>query len=265
MIDKKIKENLLNKIIKSFKEEKRNIEKANKIDKKYYNMKVNVEKLIEISEKLKETEIIEKKVCENTIVIHNGNPYITYILAIKAICNKTNIKICVNEKMLGTNLIIVKIINEILEKMKIRTKLEILRKLEIEALRNIKNKKIIVLGDKSEYSRLLRLKLENVQYCALFNISLYVGNDELQELQNNIIEYCIENFIEIEVYEAEDVKDAIEQIKADNEGEKVMLLTKESIDLNEIKAIEKRTGIEISINRNILKNLEYELINREIL
>ena len=149
MIDKKIKENLLNKIIKSFKEEKRNIEKANKIDKKYYNMKVNVEKLIEISEKLKETEIIEKKLCENTIVTHNGNPYITYILAIKAICNKTNIKICVNEKMLGTNLIIVKIINEILEKMKIRTKLEILRKLEIEALRNIKNKKIIVLGDKS--------------------------------------------------------------------------------------------------------------------
>ena len=104
-----------------------------------------------------------------------------------------------------------------------------------------------------------------MQYCALFNISLYVGNEELQELQNNIIEYCIENFIEIEVYEAEDVKDAIEQIKADNEGEKVMLLTKESIDLNEIKAIEKRTGIEISINRNILKNLEYELINREIL
>ena len=117
-MEKSKKENLLNKIITRMKEEEKNIYKANQIDRKHYKMKVNINRFIQIAENVKDKDMGEFT-DKNVIITHNGNPYMTYLLAIKAICSNTNLTICVNETMLGTNSVIIKIIEEVLKELKI--------------------------------------------------------------------------------------------------------------------------------------------------
>lgn len=251
-----MKENLLNRLIIRLREEQLNIKKCNEIDKKHYKMNVDVNKLIEISEKLNK-EDLKEDIDQDVIVIHNGNPYITYILAVKALSNKINMKICVNEVMIGTNLILVKIIDEVIKEINIDNTIEI--KKEFNIFEHKENEKIIVLGDKEPYIKLLKQKVKDLYYIPKFNLVMYVEEGELEELKRNILNYCYNNFIEIELYEAQNVKEAIEEIKADNEGEKVMLLTNEKINKKDIE------GLDISINENILKNIEEVIIKEKIL
>lgn len=251
-----MKENLLNKLIIKLKEEQLNIKKCNEIDKKHYNMNVEINKLIEISEQLKKEDLSED-INQDVIIIHNGNPYITYILAIKALCNKINMKICINEVMLGTNLVLVKIIDEVIKEINIKNTIEIKR--NIDLVEYNENEKIIVLGDKEPYFKLLKQKVKNLYYKPKFNIAMYVECGELEELKQNIVNYCYNNFIEIEIYEADNVKEAIEEIKADNEGERIMLLTNEKVNQEDLE------GLDISINENILKDIEQVIIKEKIL
>ena len=241
-MEKSKKENLLNKLIKRIKEEEKNIYKANQIDRNHYKMKININRLIQISEQLKEKNIGEFA-DENVMVTHNGNPYVTYILAIKAICSNTNIEICVNETMLGTNCVIVKIIEEVLKELKINIHIAIIRNLDIETLKNTQDTKIVVLQDKAQYSQLLRAKVPNVVYRPIYNVALYIDDEEFEEIQQDIIQYCDENFIEIEIYDAEDIEDAIEQLEADNEGEYALILTKQKVDMDKIKELKKKKKI----------------------
>ena len=257
------KEELLNKMIKIIKEQEININKANKIDKKHYKMKVHVNKLLQLTESLKEKDIGEFAY-KNVVIVHNGNPYMTYILAIKAICSNTNIDICVSETMLATNLIIVQLLNEILKEMKIQINIEVIRILDTKTLEKEKDKKIIVLQDKAEYSRLLKQNIPDVYYKPIYNVALYIDNEEFEEIKQDIIKYCDENFIEIEIYEADNVEDAILQMEADNEGEYALILTKEKVDLNKIQEIKEKENIEIYINKNVISKLEERIIRAKI-
>lgn len=256
-MEKNKKELFLNKLIKKIKEEENNIYKANQIDKKHYKMKININRFIQIAEEFKNKEI-ESFIDNNSIVTHNGNPYITYILTIKAISKDISLKICVNETMLGTNCVIVKIINEVLKELQINIHIDIINILDEKIL---KNEKIIVLQDKAQYSKLLRAKIPNVYYKPIYNVALYIDDEEFEDIKQDIIQYCNKNFIEIEIYEAENIEDAIEQMEADNEGEYALILTKQKIDIDEIK---ENKNIEIFINKNILTDLEENVINKII-
>ena len=262
-MEKSKKENVLNKIIKRIKEEEKNIYKANQIDRNHYKMKININRFIQITENLKEKEIGEF-LDENVMVTHNGNPYMTYILAIKAICSNTNLEICVNETMLGTNSVIVKIIEEVLKELKIDIQITVIRNLDIEKLKNEKNIRIIILQDKAQYSKLLRAKVPNVYYQPIYNVALYIDDEEFEEIKQDIIQYCNENFIEIEIYEADDIEDAIEQMRADNEGEYALILTKEKVNMDKIKEMKDMENIDMYINKNILTDLEERIINKKI-
>ena len=198
------------------------------------------------------------------MVTHNGNPYMTYILAIKAICSNTNLEICVNETMLGTNSVIVKIIEEVLKELKIDIQITVIRNLDIEKLKNEKNIRIIILQDKAQYSKLLRAKVQNVYYQPIYNVALYIDDEEFEEIKQDIIQYCNENFIEIEIYDADDIEDAIEQMRADNEGEYALILTKEKVNMDKIKEIRDMENIDMYINKNILTDLEERIINKKI-
>lgn len=257
------KENLLNKIIKRIKEEEKNIYKANQIDRKHYKMKVNINRFIQIAETIKDKDIGEFT-DKNVMITHNGNPYMTYILAIKAICSNTNLEICVNETMLGTNSVIVKIIEEVLKELKINLNIAVIRILDIEILKNEKEIKIIVLQDKAQYSKLLKAKVPNVSYKPIYNVALYIDDEEFEEIKQDIIQYCDENFIEIEIYDADDLEDAMEQLKADNEGEYALILTKQKVDMDKIKELKEKENIEININKNILSELEERIIKIKI-
>ena len=260
-MEKSKKENLLNKIIKKMKEEEKNIYKANQIDKQHYKMKVNINRFIQIAENIKEKDMGEFT-DENVIITHNGNPYMTYLLAIKAICSNTNLTICVNETMLGTNSVIAKIIEEVLKELQIDIHITVIRTLDIETLK--KEIKIIVLQDKAQYSKLLKAKIPNVYYRPIYNVALYIDDEEFEDIQQDIIRYCDENFIEIEIYDAKDIEDAIEQLEADNEGEYALILTKQKVDMDKIKEMKEKENIEININKNILTDLEERIIEQNI-
>ena len=260
-MEKTKKEIFLNKLIKRIKEEKKNIDKASQIDRKHYKMKVNINRFMQIAENLKDKEI-GTFIDENVIVTHNGNPYMTFILAIKAICSNTNLEICVNETMVGVNSVIVKIIEEVLKELRIHLQIEVIRNLEI--LKNKKETKIIVLQDKVQYSKLLKAKVQNVYYRPIYNVALYIDDEEFEEIKQDIIQYCDENFIEIEIYDADNVEDAIEQLEADNEGEYALILTKQKIDKDKIKELKEKENIEMNINKNILTELEERIINKKI-
>ena len=262
-MEKSKKENLLNKIIKRIKEEEKNIYKANQIDRKHYKMKVNINRFIQIAETIKDKDIGEFT-DKNVMITHNGNPYMTYILAIKALCSNTNLEICVNETMLGTNSAIVKIIEEVLKELKIKLNITVIRTLDIETLKNEKEIKIIVLQDKAQYSKLLKAKVPNVSYKPIYNVALYIDDEEFEEIKQDIIQYCDENFIEIEIYDADDLEDAMEQLKADNEGEYALILTKQKVDMDKIKELKEKENIEININKNILSELEERIIKIKI-
>ena len=216
---------------------------------------------MQIAENLKDKEI-GTFIDENVIVTHNGNPYMTFILAIKAICSNTNLEICVNETMVGVNSVIVKIIEEVLKELRIHLQIEVIRNLEI--LKNKKETKIIVLQDKAQYSKLLKAKVQNVYYRPIYNVALYIDDEEFEEIKQDIIQYCDENFIEIEIYDADNVEDAIEQLEADNEGEYALILTKQKIDKDKIKELKEKENIEMNINKNILTELEERIINKKI-
>ena len=256
-MDKTEKEKILSKIIKRIKEEKNSINNANQIDNKHYKMKINIEKLIQITENLKNKNMGKFK-DKSVLITHNGNPYITYILAIKAIYSNTNLTICVNETMLGTNSVIIKIIEETLKELKINIKIAIKRNLDIETLKN-KNIKIFVLQDKSQYAKLLKLNIQNVFYKPIYNLALYIDDEEFEDIKQDIIKYCHENFIEIEIYEADNIENAIEQLESDNEGEDVLILTKQKTNIDKIK-----NDMKIYINKNILNELQEKIIEEEI-
>ena len=159
---------------------------------------------------------------------------------------------------------IVKIIEEVLKELKINIHIAIIRNLDIETLKNTQDTKIVVLQDKAQYSQLLRAKVPNVVYRPIYNVALYIDDEEFEEIQQDIIQYCDENFIEIEIYDAEDIEDAIEQLEADNEGEYALILTKQKVDMNKIQKLKEKENIDIYINKNILTDLEEKVINRII-
>ena len=262
-MEKTKKEIFLNKLIKRIKEEKKNIDKASQIDRKHYKMKVSINRFIQITENLKDKDI-GIFTDENVMITHNGNPYITFILVIKAICSNTNLEICVNETMVGTNSVIVKIVEEVLKELKINLQIKVIRNLDVEILKNKKEMKIIVLQDKAQYSKLRKAKVQNVYYRPIYNVALYIDDEEFEEIKQDIIQYCDENFIEIEIYDADNVEDAIEQLEADNEGEYALILTKQKIDKDKIKELKEKENIEMNINKNILTELEERIINKKI-
>ena len=226
-------------------------------------MQINVNKLIQIAEDLKSKDIGEFK-DKNIIITHNGNPYMTYILAIKAICSYTNLEICVNETMLGTNCVIIKVIDEVLKALKINLHIVVIRYLDKETLKQREEKKIIVLQDKAQYSKLLKLKIPNVYYKPIYNVALYTDDEEFDDIKQDIIQYCDENFIDIEIYDADNIEEAIEQLEADNEGEYVLVLTKQKVNMDKIEELKEKKNIEIHINKNIFSELEERIINKKI-
>lgn len=260
MLENHMKLNLIEKVTKKIQEKEEQIKKANQIDQKYYYMQVKIEKLLEISEELKKQNLEERQIEDEVIIFHKGNPYLTYILAIKALFNEVNMKIAIDEIMLATNLVLIKIIEEVKKEIKLKTKIELENSWKLSLIKNpnMTNTKIIILGDRVLYGTCLKEKIKNIQYNGHYNISIYIEKEGLQGLKNMLINYCDNNFIEIEIYEAENVREAIEQLKIDNDGERILLLTKEEVE-NSLTL-----GMHVHLNENLLKDIEKQWAQESI-
>ena len=118
-------EEIWKKIEKSIEQNKKVLEKLNKIDNEYYAFQIKTSTLIEMVN-LKENSKKESKLKgKNILLIHSGNPYLTFLLAIEAIQKEINITIDIQQTMYGLNSGIVKIIQEILNEENINVTINI--------------------------------------------------------------------------------------------------------------------------------------------
>ena len=97
----------LNDIIQSFKINEDNIKKAIKVDNT--DFKFNINKAIDILNRFREFEtgFLNKK----SLVVTNGNPYITIILCMQAISQNISLTLNIQDTMFALNSAIVKVFN----------------------------------------------------------------------------------------------------------------------------------------------------------
>ena len=193
----------LNDIIQSFKINEDNIKKAIKVDNT--DFKFNINKAIDILNRFREFEtgFLNKK----SLVVTNGNPYITIILCMQAISQ--NISLCINvqDTMVELNKAIVDIFETYLNQMGIK----VVNYMTVEEFKNTEADDIVVIDDKSKFNFLkdeLRIK---VRYVSLLSIDLYTDLDDDSSLTNTINDYCSQRFIGLDIHKNETLDDFVEE------------------------------------------------------
>lgn len=252
------------KLEKNIERNKIILEKLNKIDNQYYSFQIKTSKLIKMIEfkeqSKKESEIKEK----NILVIHSGNPYFTFLLAIEAIQKKINITIDIQEAMYGLNSGIVKIIQETLNEENVDITINLERDTINENENLLNFDKIIVMGEKDIYKLLKKRNLKQLSYNPSGNIEMYCDSEKFQEIEEMICEIADYNFMLMERYEeCEDVEEAIEQINEYGEKDIVIILTKQSISKEELR--KKIKGKYVYINENPYQQMEKDKIKENYL
>ena len=240
---------MLTRIEKEIKENTEEIENLKKIDLKYSMMKIEIKKFLEIVEHYKEKNIQEKN--KEIIAYCNGNPYIVLNLAMIAITNNINVKINIDNTMLGVNKFIIKIINNILKENKLNIQIEIINETIIT--------ENTIFIDRINDFNILKNKAQNIKFIPYQSLDVYLDSDEFEDLFETIYDYAINSNIDIDIFEEDE---EIENLFKYGKGKKKLILTKQK-DITE-----KYAGKDIYINENPFKEeqiiFDEEIINRII-
>ena len=113
----------INNIIELYKkaiiENEEQINKIYNIDRKSFNMDFNIKKIIDLLETYKNKEPIQNVNKQVICVTYYSNPYITINLCIQALLKKTSIIALTEDGLVNTNMILIKIFNQVLKDFKI--------------------------------------------------------------------------------------------------------------------------------------------------
>ncbi len=236
---------------------RKEIEKIKKIDSKYCKMKFEFSELINIIEKIKTKGYTAKTKISSTtnFIKYNGNPYITLNICILAIIEQISITLDCSDNMLGTNNIIVDIINLILGRYKIKNRIYLFSNMPIEEVQ--KQNIVIVIDDINKYNFYKRKKIQNLFFYSLNSIDIYCDSEEFDDLLDIIYKYADNNAIMIESYSELNIEEAIAMIE--NSFNKILIiLTKNEKTKQEFKKLANQK--QIYINENPFDN-NYKLID----
>ena len=225
---------MFSKIQKEINNNEDEILNIQKIDNKYCKIKIEIKKLIEIIENYKSRDILN--INKDLFVFCNGNPYIVINLAMIAIINNCNIKININNTMLGTNKLILLIINNILKNNNLKIKIDLFEKIE-------KNEEAIFI-DRIDDFNILKNKFKNTKYIPYQSIDLFSDSEEFEELYEKIYNYAMDENIDIDIFDEEDIDSLFKYGK----GKIKIILTKGKNNL------EKYKKENVFINENPFKN-----------
>ena len=222
------------------------IKKANNIDVKVFNKIIEIQEIKKILKEYQNKTIVDKTISKK-MVVYTGHPYLTINILLQAIISRTQIKILIDEFMLGVNVIIYAIFKKVLNKYQLGSLFEYETTYQIEDLKNNADKYhgIIVIGDTTTMQ--LLTELSNVQFYAHNNILLYSDDDKYEKLQRMIYKYAEENEYEIEIIYDECPKDVISIINADKFVDIVILLSENKATQELFCKIENK---KIFVNRN---------------
>lgn len=227
---------ILSKIQKDILANRNEIENAKEIDSKYFDISVNLKELINIIEHYKNQNI--ENVDRDLFVFCNGNPDVVINLIMIAVCTNVNMKIDVDNVMLGVNSCIISIVNKVLSENNMG--------ISIHIVKNYVCNDAIFIDRVNDY-RILKDKFKNARYIPFQALDVFCNCDKYDDLFDMIYEYALKMNIDIGVFDDEE---GIESVFEFGNAETVLLLT-EVID-SCINTKNKK----VYINENPFKNNE---------
>ena len=250
-------ETLINKIIKEIKLNEETIKKMNDIDSKYYDMKINIESIIDILKIFKNYKIKNQNVTKSALTIASGNPYITIAICMKAIIENRNQIIDIEQRMLAVNAILVSIIQKVIKENNKRIEIKIENNVTKEWINDSNIEDIEIIDNIEKYDELKNniKSIKNIKSIHLLDIELYTdAEEELQELQDTIYDYCTENFIGIEIYKEKNINELINKISKIGDKNWLVILSKET-NITEEEIKQKTKYKKVTINKNPFKEI----------
>ena len=250
-------ETLINKIIKEIKLNEETIKKMNDIDSKYYDMKINIESIIDILKIFKNYKIKNQNVTKSALTIASGNPYITIAICMKAIIENRNQIVDIEQRMLAVNAILVSIIQKVIKENNKRIEIKIENDVTKEWINNNNIEDIEIIDNIEKYNELKNniKSIKNIKSIHLLDIELYTdAEEELQELQDTIYDYCTENFIGIEIYKEKNINELINKVSKIGDKNWLVILSKET-NITEEEIKQKTKYKKVTINKNPFKEI----------
>ena len=194
---------------------------------------------------------------KTSLVVTNGNPYITIILCMQAISQ--NIALCINvqDTMFTLNSAIVKIFSLNSKAPQIRNYMT------PREFINYKADDIIVIDDKTKFFYLKdELKIK-VRYVSLLNIELYTDSEELSSLTDTINDYCNQECIGLDIHKNKSIDDFINDTNKYDSGNIALILTKEKV--NQLDVNDKLNDKNVYFNCNPFAKIEIDVALKNIL
>ncbi len=245
----------LNDIIEAFRENKENLEKASQIDDS--DFKFNFNKAINILNRFREfkSAFLDKK----SLVVTNGNPYITIILCMQAISQNISLTIDIQDTMIALNLAIANVFGLYLN----GEGPKVVKYMSPREFIDYKADDIIVIDDKSKYSFLKNELKIKVRYVSLLNVDLYTDSEELSSLTDTIYDYCNQERIGLDIHNEESIDDFVTEANKYESGNIALILTKEKV--NQMDLSDKLSDKQVYFNCNPFAKIEADVALKNIL
>ena len=187
----------------------KDLKKVQDIDLKHFSKIIKKKDFSKIVEEYKNENIIENNL-KNILILLPGNPEVFFRICLDIIRYNVDLTIGIEDLCLAQNTFILDVINSILEKLNMRTKI-VLKNLmkDTEIIELSKNQdKTIIVGNSNLYNR-VENKIENLRFNAYGIFETYSDSNEFEELEEKIYEYFEQNGFEGEVYDDIEYEKAI--------------------------------------------------------
>jgi len=249
---------ILNEMIISLKENKKDIIKNNDLDLEYGGTKINFEYLLEIIEDNKEKATV--KTNYNTIAFtYFGDIYITLSLCLEAIRTKSRVILLIEDRDFLVSYFIVDLFKEILEDYGIKNIIYIFNcNNRDEIKKNAKYfSKLICIDNYFVYFSHYK-SLKDCFYYGFNTVAVYCESDNMYDLLMKMEEFAIEKKVYLREIEANNVEDAINIINDEKVACNALILTESKENIEKFKSGVKCK--EVYANENPFKDRRFVIL-----
>ncbi len=245
----------LRDIIQVFELNKDNLEEACKIDDSEFKFSFN--KAISILNRFKDfdSSFLDKK----SVVVTNGNPYITLILCMQALSQNIKLTINVQDTMIALNQAIVKIfsVNFGQDAPTLKEYMSPREFISSDA------DDIIVIDDKTKFNYLKNELGIKVRYMSLLNVELYTNSEDMSSLTDTISDYCNQSYIGIDIHKNESLDEFVKKTNKFGSGNVALILAKDAVYQADI--CNKLEGKQVYVNCNPFAKIEADVALKNLL
>lgn len=230
--------------------------KAIEIDLNHYSKQISIFELRNYILQYKKLDIVEN--CfEKIQVLLPGNPEIVFKICLEAMRYNLNIIMVIQDFCLAQNTIIIDLMNNIFEKLKLKTKILLKNLLsDSEIIQNSNNVyKTLCIGDSNLYNR-LNNKCNNLLLNPYGIFEIYSDSNKFQELEKTMYDYVQVNQFEAELYDDLEFEDVVRLINKSGYKFCSVLFTEDKEKINTFR--QKIDSKYIVINENPFKKIEFK-------